>query len=301
MKNSGIKSSRKKNEFYRQLTFGLMVIPGTALYTAFFIAPILWGIYFSFTNYNGIARTYRFTGLKNFTDSFKNPRFMGAFSFTLRYAATVTLSIVVLSLIIALVLNRRLKFRGFFRSVFFLPAILSGLTVGLIFNELYARALPFLGQALNIGPLGSNVLSHSNTAFWGVAFIHTWGGLAIPTVLFLAGLQVIPGELLEAAEIDGAGNWQRFRYITIPFILPIFSVVMVLVIKGGLTVFDIIMATTGGGPAGSTESLALLIYNHGYAERKFSMAIAESLMMAVMICVISFIQISWSNKYKVYK
>jgi raffinose/stachyose/melibiose transport system permease protein len=301
MKNTGTKSSRKKNEFYRQLTFGLMVIPGTALYIAFFIAPILWGIYFSFTNYNGIARSYRFTGLKNFTDSFKNPRFMGAFSFTLRYALTVSVSVVALSLIIALVLNRELKFRGVFRSVFFLPAILSGLTVGLIFNELYARALPVLGNLLNIAFLGSNVLSRGNTAFWGVAFIHTWGGLAIPTVLFLAGLQVIPGELLEAAEIDGAGKWQRFKYITVPFILPIFSVVMVLVIKGALTVFDIIMATTLGGPAGSTESLALLIYNHGYAERKFSMAIAESLMMAIMICLISFIQISWSNKHKVYK
>jgi raffinose/stachyose/melibiose transport system permease protein len=301
MKNTGIKSSRKKNEFYRQLTFGFMVIPGTALYIAFFIAPILWGIYFSFTNYNGIARSYRFIGLRNFIDSFKNTRFLGAFSFTLRYAFTVTVFVVALSLIIALVLNRELKFRGFFRSVFFLPAILSGLTVGLIFNELYARALPSLGRLLNIAFLSNNMLSHSNTAFWGVAFIHTWGGLAIPTVLFLAGLQVIPGELLEAAEIDGAGKWQRFKYITVPFILPIFSVVMVLVIKGGLTVFDIIMATTTGGPAGSTESLALLIYNHGYAERKFSMAIAESLMMAIMICLISFIQISWSNKRKVYR
>jgi raffinose/stachyose/melibiose transport system permease protein len=300
MKNTG-KSSRKRNEFYRQLTFGLMAVPGTVLYIAFFIVPIIWGIYYSFTNYNGIARSYRFIGLKNFTDSFKNSRFLGAFSFTLRYALTVTILIVVLSLVTALLLNRKLKFRGFFRSVFFLPAILSGLTVGLIFNELYGRALPPLGQWLKIPFLSINMLSRSNTAFWGVAFIHVWGGLAIPTVLFLAGLQVIPGELLEAAEIDGAGKWQRFRYITVPFILPIFSVVMVLVIKGGLVVFDIIMATTTGGPAGSTESLALLIYNHGYAERKFSMAIAESLMMAIMICLLSFIQISWSNRHKVYK
>jgi raffinose/stachyose/melibiose transport system permease protein len=301
MKNAGSKASRKKSEFYRQLTFGLMVIPGSALYIAFFIAPILWGIYYSFTNYNGIARSYRFIGLRNFTDSFNNPRFLGAFSFTLRYAVTVSVLVVTISLIIALLLNRKLRLRGLFRSVFFLPAILSGLTVGLIFNELYARALPSLGQLLDIGFLSGNVLSRSNTAFWGVAFVHVWGGLAIPTVLFLAGLQVIPGELLEAAEIDGAGKWQRFKYITVPFILPIFSVVMVLVIKGGLTVFDIIMATTTGGPAGSTESLALLVYNHGYAERKFSMAIAESLMMAVMICAVSFIQISWSNRHKVYK
>jgi raffinose/stachyose/melibiose transport system permease protein len=143
-------------------------------------------------------------------------------------------------------------------------------------------------------------LSRRDTAFFGLLFVHIWQGLAIPTVLFLAGLQVIPEELMEAAMIDGANKMQRFRQITIPFLMPIISIVLVLTLKSGLVVFEYIVAMTSGGPAGSTESLAFLIYNHGFVERRFSTAIAEAIMMAVIICTISFIQIAWSNKRKVY-
>ena len=285
---------------YRQITFGLMVIPGTAVYILFFIFPIIWGIYYSFTNYNGIARHYDFVGFDNYINGFSNPRFLGSLGFTLRYSLCLVVIVSCLSLCLALLLNRKFMFRKYVRAIYFLPAVLSGLTVGIIFDQLYARALPAAGELLNITSLALNVLSRKNTAFWGLLFVHVWQGLSIPTVLFLAGLQVIPDELIEAAMIDGANKVQRFKEITIPFLMPIISIVLVLSLKSGLLVFEYVMAMTNGGPGGSTESLAFLIYNHGFVERRFSTAAAESIMMAFIICGISFIQISWSNKRRIY-
>ncbi|MDR1566663.1 MAG: sugar ABC transporter permease [Treponema sp.] len=294
-------ASTSQYRFYQQITYALMVLPGTALYIMFFIVPIIWGIYYSFTNYNGIARKYSFVGLDNYVNGFRNPRFLNSLGFTIRYALCLIVLLTIISLCIALLLNRKFLLRKYVRAVFFLPAVLSSLTVGIVFDELYARALPALGELLDITALTMNMLSRKNTAFWGLLFVHVWQGLAIPTVLFLAGLQVIPDDLVEAAMIDGAGKIQRFRSITIPFLMPIISIILVLSLKSGLMVFEYIMAMTNGGPGGSTESLAFLIYNHGFVERKFSTAIAESIMMAFLICGISFIQISWSNKKRVYQ
>jgi raffinose/stachyose/melibiose transport system permease protein len=294
-------TSTRQYRFYQQITYGLMVLPGTGLYIMFFIVPIIWGIYYSFTNYNGVARKYSFVGLDNYINGFKNPRFLGSLGFTLRYALCLIVLLTIISLCLALLLNRKFLLRKYVRAFYFLPAVLSSLTVGIIFDELYARALPALGELCNIPVFTMNLLSRKNTAFWGLLFVHVWQGLAIPTVLFLAGLQVIPEDLVEAAMIDGAGKIQRFRAITVPFLMPIISIILVLSLKSGLMVFEYIMAMTNGGPGGSTESLAFLIYNHGFVERKFSTAIAESIMMTVLICGISFIQISWSNKKRVYQ
>jgi raffinose/stachyose/melibiose transport system permease protein len=294
-------SSSGQYRLYRQITYGFMVLPGTVLYIMFFIVPILWGIYYSFTNYNGIARRYKFVGLDNYVNGFKNPRFLGSLSFTLRYAVCLIVVVTALSLCLALLLNRKFALRKYVRAIYFLPAVLSSLTVGLVFDQLYARALPAIAEFFRIGALSLNLLSRKNTAFWGLLFVHFWQGMAIPTVLFLAGLQVIPEDIIEASMIDGANKIQRFRQIVIPFLMPIISIVLVLTLKSGLMVFEYILAMTNGGPGGSTESLALLIYNHGFVERRFSSAIAESIMMAVLICGISFIQISWSNKKRVYQ
>jgi len=135
---------------------------------------------------------------------------------------------------------------------------------------------------------------------FGILFVNVWQGVAMPTVLLLAGLQTIPTDLYEAAVIDGASSFKKFIYITIPFMLPILSVVLVLVLKSGLMIFDYIMSLTEGGPGGVTESIGMLIYRHGMSEQKFSYSIAEAIIIAIIVCGISFIQISYTNKKKVY-
>lgn len=284
----------------RDITLFLFTVPGTLLYLFFFIYPILIGIYYSLTDWNGISKKYNFIGLKNYIEIIRDSRFRSSFFFTLRYALLLLALGVVISILLALLLNSNIRAKSVFRSVFFFPAVISMLTAGLIFNEIFFRVLPGIGTALNIEVLKTSILSNSTLAQYGVMFVHLWQSVAIPTVLLMAGLQSIPQELVESASLDGAGKWQIFKNITIPFLLPVITVVVVLMFKDGLMLFDYVVGLTQGGPAGSTESVALLIYNHGFKEMKFSYGIAESVILCVVVCTISFIQISINNKKKVY-
>lgn len=294
-------SLRKKNRFVaRDAIMLLFVLPATLLYILFFVYPVIQGAYFSLTDWNGLTSKFKFVGLKNFGNILHDTRFLKAFWFNIRYSVLLIISITVLAVVLALLLNNKFRGRSFFRGLYFFPAVISLLTAGLIFNEIFFRALPPLGEMLNISWLKTSLLSSPKTAIYGILAVNVWQGVAIPTVLVLAALQSIPGELMESASLDGANAWQRFRAITIPFILPILSVVLVLTLKDGLTVFDYIVSLTSGGPGGSTESVSLLIYNHGFKEMKFSYGIAEALILCLVVCTISFFQISYTNKKKVY-
>lgn len=297
-----MRGTKKRMTFYKKqsIIFSLFAVPQAILYLLFFIAPIIGGIFYSFTDYNGINPNLNFVGLKNYQVVFSNSRFSKTVIFNLKYSALLVLFIVSLSLILALILNSNLKGKSFFRSAFFFPAVLPLLTMGLVFNSIITKGIPQLGASLGIKSWEISLLSRPNTAMFAVLFVAVWQGLAIPTVLFLAGLQTVPKELEESASLDGATSRQRFRYITLPFLVPTLTMVFVLTLKQGLMVFDLIMSMTQGGPAGATESMAMLIYNHGFVERRLSVAMAEALILAVIVCIVSFIQIIWSNKKRIY-
>ena len=295
-----MKDRKKKKISKKSISMFLFTVPATVLYCIFFIYPIAIGIMYSFTDWNGLAKDFKFVGLANYIEAFSNSRFQNAVKFNIQFTILAVILIVGISLILALIFNSDIRFKSFFRGIFFFPAVLGMLVVGLIFNEIFYRVVPVIGQALNISWLSTNILASKSTAMYGVLIVHVWMAVAMATVMLLAGLQSTPMELYEAAELDGANKWQRFKYITMPFLLPVLSVVVILQIKSGLTVYDIIVALTNGGPGGATESLAMLIYNHGFKEVKFSYAIAEAIILTIVICTISFIQTSISNKKKVY-
>lgn len=283
----------------RRITFALFSAPGFLLYCAFFIFPVILGIYYSLTNWNGISKKMTYIGFKNYANIFSDKRFLQALSFNARYCIMLTVCIVVLGVLLALLLNTKVRGITFFRAMYFLPAVLSMITVGLIFNQIYYRAIPVIGKAMGSELFSKNILSGSNTAVYGVLFVHVWQGVAMPTLLFLAGLQTIPQELYEAAAIDGATAWHQFRRITLPFLLPVLSVVMVLTVKGGITVFDYVKSLTGGGPGGATESVSMLIYNNAFVDSRFSYAVAEAVLIGLIIAAISAVQISITNRKKV--
>jgi len=294
-----VRSLGNKKISSRSLTFFLFTIPGLGLYTLFSVVPILMGFYYSLTNWNGYSRSYDFIWFRNFRTILGDDRFYKALSFNFRYSFFLVIGLISLSVAIALLLNSKLKHISFFRAIYFFPAVLSMLTVGLIFNQVYYRVLPPLGSLLGIQFFQQSLLSRTSTAIFGVLFVHLWQGLALPTVLVLAGLQTVPTELYEAAEIDGISAVQKFFLITFPFLIPVLSVVLVLALKSGIMVFDYIMSMTSGGPGGSTESLALLIYRHGFAEDRFSYSIAEAILAGIIISLISAIQISASNRRRI--
>jgi raffinose/stachyose/melibiose transport system permease protein len=285
--------------YKKTFAFVLFTLPALLLYIAFFFYPTLMGFNYSLTSWDGMARTYKYIGLDNYAAIFKDTRFLNSLAFTFKYTFIIVVMKTVISLGLAMLLTSSIRFRGFFRSVYFFPAVLSLITVGLIFNEVFFTILPKIGEALGIEILSRNILGNKDTAIYGVLIANIWHGVAVPMVIFMAGLASVPKDLHEAATIDGASRSQRFFSITLPFLIPMLNVNLVLLIKGGLTVFDSIVAMTDGGPGTSTESIGFLIYRHGLLEYKFGYATAESVFVFAMIGLISFVQIRWLNRKEV--
>ncbi len=289
------RATMRKDQF---ISYTIMTIPGFLLYCVFLITPIVMGIYYSLTDYEGIGTKFNFIGIDNYVRVFTNDRRFGqALIFNARYTVMMVIGIVVIGFILAMLLNREIKGRSFFRTLYFLPAVLSMVTVGLVFKQIYFYVLPVIGQTLGIQALATNVISKKETAIYGILFVNLWQGLAMPTLLFLAGLQTIPQDLHEAAAIDGATAWQRFKAITVPYMLPTLSVVLVLTVKGGLGVYDYISTMTGGSY--NTTSVAFLIYQNAFERNRFSYSIAQAVVVGLIVAVISFVQIRFTNAKKV--
>ena len=283
----------------RITTYGLFCLPGFIAYCVFLIFPILMGIYYSFMDWNGISKSYNFIGFANYAKLFTDKKFGEALLFNFRYTIMLIVGVVVISVVLALLLNKEFKGRSFFRTLYFLPAVLSMITVSLVFKQVFLYVLPAIGKALGIEALSTNILASKQNAIYGVLFVHLWQGVALPTLLFLAGLQTIPTELYEAAAIDGANGWQQFKHITVAYLIPTLSVVLVLLVKQGLMVFDYVKSMTAGGPGTATQTIALLIYNNGFERNRYSYSIAQAIATGVIIALISAIQIQASNRKKV--
>ena len=279
-----------------RLTFvGFTIIP-LGLYAVFYVFQVFCGIFYSFTDWNGMSIDYKLVGFRNYGILFTNPVFWRSLRTTFRYAAYLVVFTMVLALVLALALDSLKVFKTFLKSIYFLPAMLGAVTVALIWNQIYFRALPVIGNALNIGLLKQSPLGSPKTTLLATVFINVWQAVAIPTIIFIAGLQSVPRELYESAEIDGASALQRFRFITMPGIFPIFIVNLVLLVKAGFTAFDYPYTLTGGGPARATEVIAIAIINDAFVNYRFSMANAEAAILFIIIASISFIQIRFSSK-----
>lgn len=275
----------------KQTIHYLFTLPGVLLYAVLFLGPVLMAMYYSLTDYDGLNPNYGFIGLQNYWEAFKDRRFGSDISFTVQYTIILTIAVTIISLLLALVLNSpRIRFRNIYRSIYFFPAVLGSIVVGLIWNQIYYGALPVVGELLGIQALSTNVLGNSSLVMYGVLFVNIWQGIAIPMVLFLGGLQSIPGHLYEAATIEGASASQKFRSITFPYLAGIISIVLILNIKSGLTTFEYIMALTGGGPGFETESIGLLIYKQGFANSRFAYGATQSILLLITIAVVSVVQ-----------
>lgn len=275
----------------RCTAFYWMTLPALVLFFAFHTYPALQGIFYAFTNWDGFSKSYDFIGLKNFINVFKDSNVLDSYIFTFKYAITATILINVLSLLIALGLNAKIKAKNFFRAFYFLPNVLGVLIIGYIFNYLFSNAFPILGEKLGSDFLSINLLGKPDWAWVGVVIVGVWQAIAYNTILYLAGLQTIPADLYEASSLDGASKWKEFWKITFPMLASFFTINMVLAMKGGLMVFDQIVALTGGGPGTATRSIALLIYQGGFTGGEFAYQSANAVIYFIVIVAISLFQI----------
>ncbi len=281
-----------KNE--RKITFLCITIPILALFVCFNTIPLIRGVIYSFTNFKGFG-SYDWVGMRNYIDLFSDARVGKSYLFTFKLAIVTTIVVNVISLILALALNGKIRAKSFFRGAYFLPNILGALVVGYIFNYFFTYILPALASMIGIEALSSSILSNPSRAWIGIMVVCAWQAIAMNTIIYISGLQTVPEDVYEAGGLDGATGWKQFRYLTFPLIIPFFSINMVLCVKNFLMVFDQIMALTKGGPAQSTESISYLIYNNGMSGGQFGFQSANAVVFFLVIVFDSVAQMKFSS------
>lgn len=286
-------SMKKMNE--RKRTFLLMTIPVVALFFCFNTLPLLKGVMYSFTNFKGFG-SYDWVGVRNYMDLFQDVRVGNSYWFTFKLAIVTTIVVNVISLLLAMALNSKIRAKSFFRGAYFLPNILGALVVGYIFNYFFTYILPAVGEMIGWETLSSSLLSSKNLAWIAIVIVCAWQAIAMNTIIYITGLQTVPEDVYEAGAIDGATGWNKFKNLTFPLILPFFTINMVLCVKNFLMVFDQIMALTKGGPAQSTESISYLIYQNGMAGGQFGFQSANAVIFFLVIVAISVTQMTVLGK-----
>ena len=276
-------------------TYMLITIPILALFVCFNTVPLIRGVIYSFTNFKGFG-DYDWVGFRNYMDLFTDPRIGNSYLFTIKLAIVATIVTNVISLILALGLNSRIKGKTFLRAAYFVPNVLGALVVGYIFQYIFTYILPELGMMIGSETLSTSMLSSTSLAWIAIVVVCAWQNIAMNTIIYISGLQTVPEDVYEAGDLDGATGWKKFRYLTFPLIIPFFTINMVLCVKNFLMVFDQIMAMTQGGPAQSTESISYLIYNNGMKGGSFGYQSANAVVFFIVIVVISVAQMSISSK-----
>lgn len=286
---------KKKAVNDRKRTFLLITIPILALFFCFNTLPLIKGVIYSFTNFKGFG-SFEWVGFRNYIDLFQDSRVGNSYLFTFKLAIVTTIVVNVISLILALGLNSKIKGKSAMRGAYFIPNILGGLVVGYIFNYFFTYILPAMAKMMGITGLSSSMLSSTKTAWIAIVIVCAWQSVAMNTIIYISGLQTVPEDVYEAGAIDGATGLKKFRSLTFPLILPFFTINMVLCMKNFLMVFDQIMALTKGGPAQSTESISYLIWQNGLGSGQFGFQSANAVIFFIVIVIISVTQMSVLGK-----
>ena len=266
------------------------LVPGLALYAFVVLIPSARGVLLAFTDWNGINPTYEYIGFDNFKTLWETELVRDALFRTIIIAVAITIVQNLIGLALALGVNSNIKSRNLLRVFLFAPAVLTPVVVAFLWRNILAPEGAFnaLLGAVGLDGLQQAWLGDSTYAMWAIVFIVVWQFAGYSMVIFLAGLQSIPNEIYEAAEVDGASRWSRFWNIERPLLAPAITINLMLSIIGGLKLFDQIYATTGGGPANSTENLSTLLYQYAFNSGRFSFAIAMAVVLTILVAIFAF-------------
>lgn len=268
----------------------LFIVPALLMYVTFWILPVLMSFFYGVTNWSGMG-DYKFIGLNNFKYLLKDGTMFNSMKNTVIYAVFVVTYGNIQALTLALILNKKLKAKGFFRTVFYLPALFSTIVVAFLWSYVYA---PYYGMISEVfHKLGfsvvPNLLGQKETSLLASAFVETWKTSGTMTIIYLAGLQNISEEVIESAKIDGCTGWQAIRFVKIPMLSNTITINVMLGLIGGFKSFDYVFALTGGGPGNSSSTLMYSIYKMAFVESQFGKAEALAAVAFVFILIISVI------------
>ncbi len=266
----------------------LYTLPAVALVVLTIYIPFALSGYYSLTEWNGISKAPVFVGLANFRTIFAgNPAFLNALWFTARYALFFMILSNVLALALAVALTRKFRLANTLRGLFFVPYIMSMTIVGFIWKFIFSQGFAKLAELTGWGVWNLSWLGDAGLAFWSVVIVGVWQSLGFYIVLYIAGLQAVPTDVLEAAQIDGANGRQRFFKVVLPLLGPSVTTCVFMSLTNSLKVFDIILALTKGGPGGATYSATLEIYREAFQNNHYGLGSAKAIVFFIMVLALT--------------
>ena len=271
--------------------FPLFALPTLLSFLIAFLIPFAMGLYLSFTNFTTVTNA-TWAGFDNYIKAFTaDETFINSLWFTVKFTVVSVLSVNILAFFLALVLTRGIKGTNLFRTVFFMPNLIGGIVLGYIWNLIINGVLEHFGVDITFA---------AKYGFWGLVVLMNWQMIGYMMVIYIAGLQNIPQDLNEAAQIDGAGPLQTLRYITIPMVMPSVTICTFLTLSNSFKLFDQNLALTAGTPARETEMLALNIYNTFYGRSGWQgVGQAKAVVFFIIVAVIAFIQLRLTHEKEV--
>ena len=263
----------------------IFVLPTLTAFLVGFVVPFFRGLYLSFCQFTTIEKA-SFNGFENYAKALQDAQFWDSMQFTAAFTVVATVLINVLAFALALALTRGMRGTNLFRSVYFLPNLIGGIVLGYIWNILINSILSLLGQPL--------LRLNSTAGFWGLIALMCWQQIGYMMIIYIAGLQSIPADYLEAAKLDGAGPWRTLFRVTIPNVMPSITICLFLTLTNSFKLFDQNLALTAGDPNHATEMLALNIYHNFYARAGAAwkgIGQAKAVIFCVLVVLISLLQL----------
>lgn len=289
-----------KRKIIEKLNFAGFVAPVIVLISTFVGIPFLMCIYYSFRKWNGIAKASTFIGFDNYKMLFTNDAiFKGAFIYSIVYTILVVVFVNIFALLIALLLESNIKGKGFFRTSFYIPNIISLIVIGFIWKFIFGRVFDSIYNVTQLTPFSLSWLGDPKLAVITTVIVSIWQELGFYMIIYIAGLQSVPKSLIEAATIDGAGSFRKFFNVVLPLIVPSITVCVFYSISNSLKMFELIFSLTGGGPGTATTPIALDIYNTAFNNNQFGYGSAKSVVLFLLVGLITIWQVTTLKRKEV--
>ncbi|UOR13756.1 carbohydrate ABC transporter permease [Halobacillus amylolyticus] len=281
----------------RNIWFWLFLTPVILGLGLVVVIPFIYGFIFSFTDWNGLTAT-KFLGFEHYINLFQEDEFMSSIWFTVKFAVVTVILLNIMGLGLALLVTRNIKTNNLLRTVFFMPNLIGGLILGFIWQFIFVSVFDDIGTLFGIENL-QGWLSTTSTGFWGLVILTAWQMAGYIMIIYIAYLENIPKDLIEAAKIDGANGLQRFKSITFPLVAPAFTVSMFLTLSMAFKIYDQNLSLTNGGPFNSTQMVAMEIVRTAFSDNQMAYAQAKAVIFFLIVAVIALTQVYYNKKREV--
>lgn len=279
--------------------FCMFALPGMFCFLAVVIIPFLYGVYLTFTDWNGVSDTKNFIGLKNFAGVISDKQFWSSLLLTFRYVIVVVILVNVLAFAIAYLLTRGIKGQNFFRAGFFTPNLIGGIVLGYIWQFVFSRVFVNIGETTGWSLFEISWLSEPNRAFAALILVSVWQLSGYMILIYVAGFMGLSEDVMEAASIDGASGFAKLKNIVLPLMMSSITICLFLTLSRAFMVYDLNLSLTSGGPYGTTEMAAMHVYEKAFTSRQFGVGQAEALILFIVVACISGLQVYLTKKQEV--